>query len=393
MTGMTDGRISFSTFHWIKPIILLCLILAAFPFCGNSVFAEEENKNESEALLDALLTKQNATAKEYVSLAATVFYEYRDTSTVAKAYDRALELEPTNLDALRGRAILHAYGRDWDMALSLLDRAIAAHEDYLDGYWERAYVLCRKGDTENAGKAIADARENKASVCLTASVAGQLAFIKGDYALAAEEWNTAIQRKDTKPDTSLIGWEVGTVMNEAYIGRGYALLAIDEYEQAAAHFRFLQERYKQFLAKESLTGMYLCIMAAEDSGAARKAVKDLMEGKQDPGGSASSMAFLQILAIEKDDDKIAGFLREQIETHASWGGGDAYLAAKWAQRTKRENLADAFFTIAARQKQGYFYPALLAERELAAKNDAKAQPVEQGESRNEVDSKNENAGP
>jgi tetratricopeptide (TPR) repeat protein len=321
-------------------------------------------KRDTEIQFDSLVEKRDATALNFVKLAEVVF-DRGDVKTALQAYKKAVELDPTDLTALRGAGILSAHYRDWRGSLSFIERAVAAHKDYKDGYWERAYCLCRLEQLDKAAEALEEARKQGSQAGCTAAAAGLHAFLKNDYTKAAAEWELAQKEMRLPSARTLPLWEMGTIFQEAIVGRAYALFAQGQYEKALAQFTFLQERQKPIMGPMHLIGAYLCSLMSREDAAAKDSVKALMAGNREPSGYDVAKAFLRALLSETNTEEVLSLIRNKEKSHTVWPGDIAYLAGKWAQHNKDAKEAESLFREAAGQKIAYLLPSVLASRELS----------------------------
>lgn len=153
-----------------------------------------------------------------------------DMSAAIAAYDEALELQPSNAEALTYRGWLTSRLGDLDAAVSYLDDAIASDPAYPDARLFRSIVALDQGDGATAAQELAvfdslDVPPYAEELLAQAQVRQRVAAARNAAALEAVDALAAIDERPAFDETAL-GVDDALVAAEALAARGDLLDAV-----------------------------------------------------------------------------------------------------------------------------------------------------------------------
>ena len=103
-------------------------------------------------LVSSCSSAQKAAAKEELNNGAKLFNEQKYTEAIA-VFEKVLEKDPENANALYNIAISYIQLKDDDKALKYLRKTVKTSPFYEDAWYNIAYILYKKGDFKGAVEA------------------------------------------------------------------------------------------------------------------------------------------------------------------------------------------------------------------------------------------------
>lgn len=130
---------------------------------------KQKKLDEAQTKLDDLLM-QFPNEAEYHNLQALIKTLQKDKKAAVTSFQEALELNPSNLNALQGRALLALENNELKAAQEYIDTALAAHPKAVVPYILKANLAYRKNDLDEVenilSTALKQAQGNKEQVLL-----------------------------------------------------------------------------------------------------------------------------------------------------------------------------------------------------------------------------------
>jgi tetratricopeptide (TPR) repeat protein len=140
-------------------------------------------------------------------------------------YNQAIESDPKNVEAYRGRGLAYLGKRDFDRAIRDFDQMIQLDPGSARGYGNRGLSYGQKGDYDRAIRDLDQAIRLDPKIARAHLFRGKVYVIKGDDARAIQDYDEAI-RLDPK---NAYGYDS---RGDAYADKGDYDHAIEDYDQA-----------------------------------------------------------------------------------------------------------------------------------------------------------------
>ncbi len=153
---------------------------------------------------------------------AAIYLNMGEYEKAVQQLDRALESDPTCIQAYYDRGLAYAQWQHYEQAIADFSRAIELDPRYADAYYNRGLMRARQGDFEQALADYDQAIALNPDAPLVYNSRGNVYHRHKDYARALADYDQAIQRNPAYA--------------EAYINRGLTYAAQEEYQHAIADY-------------------------------------------------------------------------------------------------------------------------------------------------------------
>lgn len=189
-------------------------------------------------ILSIVYIRSSNSAQDYFEVALVCVVK-RNYNCAIENYTKAIELNPTFVDAYYYRGMAHSMKSEYDLAIKDYNKTIELNPNVAKVYSSRGDTYLFKTDYDQALKEYNKAIELNPNLAETYSSRGGVYFLKWKLNQAIEDYNKAIE---LNPDYA-----------EAYNGRGYAYDGKGEYDKAIADYRKALEIKPDYkLAKDNL---------------------------------------------------------------------------------------------------------------------------------------------
>lgn len=348
---------------------------------GKSAISQQPYNKRTMSLADELAkleASENTPLSEYISLARKAVSELDPVCLLA--IEGALGRDKDYVPALRLKVTASfVLGNSPNKTSSLLTQILEKEPNWAEGYAKRGYCFARICEFEKALADCVKAKEAGFSGLVLNTAWGMASFGTGEYKPAQERFQDALVSYRAPADGQQITpvyLEQSAFIEDARLGYGASLLATNQYAKASKYFEELATQQTATRTHMLLWDFVSRLMMDDDEKAKEKLIASAQKLNWTAKNEESEGLLLNAFMFKKEDE-IAMYLRTLIEEKAALGGDAAFVCAKWAEATKRERLSEAFLKMAAQQKLGYFFSALLAERALkdnTQKDDANVAP-------------------
>jgi tetratricopeptide (TPR) repeat protein len=164
----------------------------------------------------------NATAALSALQQALALHQGGQLAQAQTLYDRVLQLQPDNFDALHLSGLIALQSRNPTLAVELIDRALAINPGHADAHVNKANALRKLGQFESALASYDNAIQLRPGHAETHLNRGIALKELGKYTLAISSYDQAIA--------------LNPGFISAYANRGAALAALNQHESALASF-------------------------------------------------------------------------------------------------------------------------------------------------------------